>query len=257
MAPSQMSSSSPSGKQSRVSSLGGIDKNLKNRKVVAWLTNRPVEEEKYEREQFFKMLNQQIHSQQKAALEQQLVHSSVPAQNKQPPQQQEDIDGVSMLSQGLTTRSPQRDMNSTTMKDSALQMTQLNRLHPGEDVERDEQVNSAMQRTGAFQAAASGKKDASSKAATFEIVPIEFETATRLKLFLESLFQLKPNLLTSYALDKFRIVVEISQESNSERILKASAFNSLERMISQLNEFGCKVPVLVYAEIPLNNQQWN
>ena len=36
---------------------GGIDKNFKNRKVVAWLTNRPIEEEKYEREQFFKMLN--------------------------------------------------------------------------------------------------------------------------------------------------------------------------------------------------------
>ena len=64
----------------------------------------------------------------------------------------------------------------------------------------------------------------------FEIVPIEFETVTRLKIFLESLFQLKPNLLTSYALDKFRIVVEISHEMNVERILKA--FNSLERTIS-------------------------
>ena len=101
--------------------------------------------------------------------------------------------------------------------------------------------------------AASGKKDATPKALTFEIVPIEFETASRLKLFLESLFQLKPNLLTSYALDKFRIVVEISQEVNSERTLKAGAFNSLERTISQLNEFGCKVPVLVYADIALTS----
>ena len=63
---------------------------------------------------------------------------------------------------------------------------------------------------------------------------------------------MKPNLLTSYALDKFRIVVEISQEMNNERILKA--FNSLERTISQLNEFGCKVPVLVYADISLSTQ---
>ena len=83
----------------------------------------------------------------------------------------------------------------------------------------------------------------------FEIVPIEFETVTKLKNFLESLFQLKPNLLTSYSLDKFRIVIEINQEMNTERILKA--FNSLERTIGQLNEFGCKVPVLVYADIPL------
>lgn len=40
----------------------GFDKNFKNRKVVAWLTNRPIEEEKYEREQFFKILNQQIYT---------------------------------------------------------------------------------------------------------------------------------------------------------------------------------------------------
>lgn len=44
----------------------------------------------------------------------------------------------------------------------------------------------------------------------YSLEPIEFETVGRLKMFLESLFQLKPNLLTSYSLDKFRIVVEIS-----------------------------------------------
>ena len=101
----------------------------------------------------------------------------------------------------------------------------------------------------------SAAKDHTGKGCAFEIVPIEFETATLLKDFLESLFQLKPNLLTSYSLDKFRIVVEISQEMNQERILKA--FNSLERTISQLNEFSCKVPVLVYADIHLTNQQEN
>ena len=87
----------------------------------------------------------------------------------------------------------------------------------------------------------------------FEIVPIEFETARNLKLFLESLFQLKPNLLTSFSLDKFRIIIEISQEMNGERIMRA--FNSLELTISQLNEFGCKVPLLVYTDISLSTAQ--
>ena len=36
--------------------------------------------------------------------------------------------------------------------------------------------------------AAGGKKEATPKVLAFEIVPIEFETASRLKLFLESLF---------------------------------------------------------------------
>ena len=45
----------------------------------------------------------------------------------------------------------------------------------------------------------------------YTLEPIEFETVGRLIMFLESLFQLKPNLLTSYSLDKLRIVIEISQ----------------------------------------------
>ena len=35
------------------------------------------------------------------------------------------------------------------------------------------------------------------------------------------------------------------------------AFNSLERTISQLNEFGCKVPVLVYTDIALSVARTN
>lgn len=81
----------------------------------------------------------------------------------------------------------------------------------------------------------------------FEVVPIEFATVSKLKNFLESLFQLKPNLLTAYTLDKFRIVVEISQEMNPEMTLKA--FSSLERMIAHLTEFGCKVPVLLFSDV--------
>ena len=63
---------------------------------------------------------------------------------------------------------------------------------------------------------------------------------------------MKPNLLTSYSLNKFRIVIEINEDMNTERVLKA--FNSLERTISQLNEFGCKVPVLLYADINMTAQ---
>ena len=160
------------------------------------------------------------------------MQASMPAQSKQ----QEDVNEVSMLSQGFTGRSPARDMMNSTFKETAMasgtiQMTQLNNRHQAEEVENNEMANTTMQRgfpPGSIHGG--GKKDVALKVVAFEIVPIEFETATKLKLFLESLFQLKPNLLTSYALDKFRIVVEISQEMNSERILKA--FNSLERTIS-------------------------
>ena len=61
-----------------------------------------------------------------------------------------------------------------------------------DDADNNEIVSSTMR------FAASGKKDGTPKVLTFEIVPIEFETASRLKLFLESLFQLKPNLLSHH-----------------------------------------------------------
>ena len=182
-------------------------------------------------------------------------------------QQQEDVNEVSMLSQGFTGRSPTRDMMNSTFKDTAMasggiQMAQLlnNNRYQGilEEAENNEMTSTTMQRgwqpTGSIHGG--GKKDSAAKISAIEIVPIEFETATKLKLFLESLFQLKPNLLTSYALDKFRIVIEISQEMNNERILKA--FISLERTISELNEFGCKVPVLVFIDnLTLSTQQNN
>ena len=72
---------------------------------------------------------------------------------------------------------------------------------------RTQNVNFGNQGAGG----AAGKDGGSAGAKNaYEIVPIEFETVGRLRIFLESLFQLKPNLLTSYSLDKFRIVVEIS-----------------------------------------------
>ena len=43
---------------------------------------------------------------------------------------------------------------------------------------------------------------------------IEFETANSLKNFLESLFQLKPKLMTSFAIEKLRIVIEMHPQLN-------------------------------------------
>jgi len=42
---------------------------------------------------------------------------------------------------------------------------------------------------------------------------------------------------------------------NSEMIMRA--FNSLERTISELNEFGCKVPVLLYTDIIMSVARTN
>ena len=42
---------------------------------------------------------------------------------------------------------------------------------------------------------------------------------------------------------------------NSEMIMRA--FNSLERTISELNEFGCKVPVLLYTDITMSEARTN
>ena len=47
----------------------------KNTKVVAWLTNKPIEEEKYEREQFFKKINVEIQRQFTAAMEMQMQNN--------------------------------------------------------------------------------------------------------------------------------------------------------------------------------------
>ena len=144
----------------------------------------------------------------------------MPLQNKQ----QDDVNEVSILSQAITGRSPTQRLNST-IKDGGLasnigiQLADI-KTRIEEEPAIDIASSSMPQRVA---------KDAVMKV-PFEIVPIEFETALKLKNFLESLFQLKPNLLTSYALDKFRIVVEINQEMNSERILKA--FTALERTIS-------------------------
>ena len=54
-------------------------------------------------------------------------------------------------------------------------------------------------------------------------------------------------LLTYQSLKIFRIVIEINSELRGERRLQA--FRNIENLISVLNDFGCKVPVLIYSNI--------
>mmetsp|Transcript_47936 Transcript_47936/g.63448 ORF Transcript_47936/g.63448 Transcript_47936/m.63448 type:complete len:117 (+) Transcript_47936:2320-2670(+) len=116
-----------------------------------------------------------------------------------------------MLSQGLTGRTPQhfgQKINNDATTLSGLQNVAIR--HLDEELSQNEMTNRTQNvGFGAGASSSQANKDSNSKA-TYTIVPIEFETVGRLKMFLESLFQLKPNLLTSYSLDKFRIVVEIS-----------------------------------------------
>ena len=81
------------------------------------------------------------------------------------------------------------------------------------------------------------------------IKPIEFETSHKLIMFLDSLFELKPHLKTSFAFDKFRIVVG---DLNSVRGGRESLFCALEDIIIYLRNLGCKVPVVFYEEFKLS-----
>ena len=69
------------------------DKYFKNTKVVVWLTNRPIEEEKHQRKQFFKKLNQQVQQAFNVGLQ-----SLNPFASKAAAQQQDDVNEASMLS---------------------------------------------------------------------------------------------------------------------------------------------------------------
>lgn len=85
------------------------------------------------------------------------------------------------------------------------------------------------------------------------ITPIEFETPYWLVEFLQSLFQLKPDLRTSYTYNKFRIVIEFYGGSRGE-----SRFNidAIEQVIDHLRYVGCKVPVLIYTDIYIGNDMY-
>lgn len=82
--------------------------------------------------------------------------------------------------------------------------------------------------------------------------PIEFETPYWLIQFLGSLFDLKPNLITSVSYDKFRIVIEF-YTNNIEQRLDLSV---VEEVIQHLKETGCKVPVLVYSDFQLKQNMY-
>ena len=80
--------------------------------MVVWLTNRPIEEEKHQRKQFFKKLNQQVQQAFNVGLQ-----SLNPFASKAAAQQQDDVNEASMLSQGLTGRTPQQHLGSQYTKD--------------------------------------------------------------------------------------------------------------------------------------------
>jgi len=67
---------------------------------------------------------------------------------------------------------------------------------------------------------------------------------------LKSLFQLKPDLLTSITYDKFRIVIEFYSAGMGPKRFDISV---IEEVIEFLSEVGCKVPVLIYSDIIITN----
>ena len=81
------------------------------------------------------------------------------------------------------------------------------------------------------------------------IQPIVFEFPYQLKSFLKSLFQLKPILISSYSIDKFRIVIE-NYVGENESI--GYYLGGLEEIIQFLKEISCKVPVLLYSSCSLH-----
>ncbi|CAI2387887.1 unnamed protein product [Moneuplotes crassus] len=76
------------------------------------------------------------------------------------------------------------------------------------------------------------------------IQTIQFEYPFQLKSFLKSLFQLKPILISSYSVDKFRIVIENYVKDTNYTTLN---LNGLDEIIQFLKDIGCKVPVLLYS----------
>ena len=85
------------------------------------------------------------------------------------------------------------------------------------------------------------------------INPIEFESMSQLGVFLDNIFQLKPRFKTIFAVNKFRIIVELNK-LNVEAD-HAVVFRSLEDIVDYLEEAGCTVPVLFYTDIDLDKKQ--
>jgi ribosomal protein S18 len=119
---------------------------------------------------------------------------------------------------------------------------------------------------------------------------IEFESYKELIPFLESLFKLKPSLITSFSIDKFRIVIEnytgtvrnpggggvggTGKKSQGGRsgyqAVRTNDANALdkgtagtqsewnlsqaEEVIDYLREMGCKVPVMLYSDIHVDGE---
>ena len=99
----------------------------------------------------------------------------------------------------------------------------------------------------------SEKEGKTSMSKGIHIQPIEFESVLFLEEFLKSLFQLKPTLKTSLTYDKFRIVIEFFSSGMGDKRFDISI---IEEVVDYLREVGCKVPVLIYSDIPLNTQMY-
>jgi hypothetical protein len=57
--------------------------------------------------------------------------------------------------------------------------------------------------------------------------------------------------MTSFAVDKFRIVIELSRQMYGDKISTGAILKPLEETIQYLHKIGCTVPVLLYTDIEL------
>ena len=63
-----------------------------------------------------------------------------------------------------------------------------------------------------------------------------------MKEFLQGLFHMKPYLMTSKAIQNFRIVVELVRSDHK------SCLQGLNQIVDFLGEIKTKIPVMIYAE---------
>ncbi|CDW78342.1 UNKNOWN [Stylonychia lemnae] len=90
---------------------------------------------------------------------------------------------------------------------------------------------------------------------------IDLVSASELKSFLESLFKLKPFLITTFALNNLRLVIdfrihsEITQgvyslqnDGHQYNKILQSYLSSIRNILSFFNDIGCKVPLLLFEQ---------
>jgi hypothetical protein len=60
--------------------------------------------------------------------------------------------------------------------------------------------------------------------------------------------------MTSFAVEKFRIVIELSQQMYGDKLSTGTILKPVEDTIMYLHRIGCTVPVLLYTDIELPNK---